>query len=96
MVGSNMILSEEEITDNNIQNIKVFPNPASTHFSISNKEIENDTNAELRIYSMFGKELLFKKGIGAYTDIRHISTGIYIVRIVSKNKYYSAKLLINR
>jgi len=96
MVGSNMILSEEEITDNNIQNIKVFPNPASTHFSISNKEIENDPDAELRIYSMFGKELLLKKGIGTSTDIRHISTGIYIVRIVSKNKYYSAKLLINR
>jgi len=45
---------------------------------------------------MFGKELLLKKGIGTSTDIRHISTGIYIVRIVSKNKYYSAKLLINR
>ncbi len=97
IVGSNLVLSTNEIlTDNDVQKIKIFPNPASTHFSISNKEVENDPAAELRIFNVFGKELLHKKGIGASTDISRFSTGIYIIRIVSNNKYYSSKLLINR
>ena len=97
IVGSKLVLSTNELlTDNNINNIKVFPNPTSTHFSISNKEVENDPTAELKIYNMFGKELLYKVGLDSPTDISHIPPGIYIIRIVSENKYYSAKLLINR
>lgn len=97
IVGSNMVLSTNDLfTDNDIHKIKVYPNPASTYFSISNKEIKNDPHAELKIFSMFGREVLNQKGVGSSTNVSHLPAGIFIVRIISENRYYSAKLLINR
>jgi len=97
IVGSNMVLGTDELlNDKDIFNVKIYPNPASTYFSISNVEIENDPYAELKMYSMFGKEVLHKQGVDSSTDISQLPSGIYIIRIVSNNKYYSAKLLINR
>ena len=96
IIGSNLVLSTNEIANNGVQNIRIFPNPASTYFSISNREIENDPVAEMKIYSMFGNEVLYKKGVDSNINISHLPVGIYIVKIVSENRYYSAKLLINR
>ncbi len=53
MVGPNMVLSTNENNANSrVQNITVFPNPATTYFSISNRQILDDSQAELKIYSM--------------------------------------------
>lgn len=97
IIGSNLVLSANEIlTDNDINSIKVFPNPTSGYFSISNAEIENDPNAELKIYNVYGLEMLHKKEISSRVDISSLTVGIYIVRVSSKSKHYTAKLLINR
>ncbi|MFK5854728.1 MAG: T9SS type A sorting domain-containing protein [Bacteroidota bacterium] len=97
IVGSDMVLSTDELaTDKDNTRIKIFPNPASTYFSIYNTELKNDPQAELKIYSTFGAEVHSQKGLDTKISIGHIPTGIYIVRIVSKNNYYTTKLLINR
>ncbi len=97
IVGSNLVLSSKEISsDNEIRSIKVYPNPTSTYFSITNKEIKNDPLAELKIYNMFGVDVLYKIGLDGNTNIVNLPAGIYIVRIISKNRHYTAKLLINR
>jgi len=97
IVGRDMILSADEIYDNNNKkNIKVFPNPASTHFSISNLELINLSSSELKLFNMYGAEVLKTKKLNNKINISNIPSGIYIVKIVSENKQYSAKLLINR
>jgi len=97
IVGVDMVLSQNEIaSESGIRKIKVYPNPASTYFSISNSELTNNIEAELRLYNMFGAEVLEQKGLSSKVNISHIPNGIYIVKIISKNKQYSAKLLINR
>jgi|FLOH01.1.fsa_nt_gi hypothetical protein len=97
IVGSNMVLSTEEvINDKEINRIKVYPNPASTYFTFSNEEIKNDPSAELDIINMFGENVVNKKGLIGNINISSLSAGIYIVRVNSNNIYYTAKLLINR
>lgn len=97
IIGANMILATDELADDNIiHKIRVFPNPTSTHFSILNNELKNNTNAYLKIFNMFGAEVLSEKGIHDNIDIRHMPSGIYIVRVVANNKQYITKLLINR
>ncbi len=97
IVGANMILSTEELLDKSrIDKITLFPNPTSTHFSILHKELKNNYNADLKIFNIFGVEVHSQKGINSNIDISHLSRGIYIVRVVSENKQYISKLLINR
>ena len=98
IVGTDMILSNDELTANDdITNIKVFPNPASTYFSISNIHALNTLSAKLKLYNIYGAEVLNITGLNNNKiNINHIPSGIYIVRIISDGKQYSTKLLINR
>ena len=97
IVGANMILSTEELVDESrIHKITLYPNPASTHFSILHKELKNSLDADLKIFNIFGVEIHSQKGINSNIDISHFSGGIYIVRVVSENRQYISKLLINR
>ncbi|MAE07765.1 MAG: hypothetical protein CL661_03270 [Bacteroidetes bacterium] len=95
IVGSNLVLSTNELFPvNDNSSMKVFPNPTSQYFSISNQEIDNDPNAKLKIYNVYGLEMLNKTGVDSKVNISGFPAGIYIVRVVSKNKHYTAKLLI--
>jgi len=97
IIGRDMILSTDELSNNNNKKtIRVFPNPASTYFSISNIELINSSLAELKLFNMYGAEVLRIKDLNNRINISNIPSGIYIVRIVSENKQYSTKLLINR
>jgi type IX secretion system substrate protein len=92
---SDMILSaNNNLSENN--KLIIFPNPASSHFYIRNSEIVNDHNAEIRVFNMFGKEVYYQYGIGSQINTEYLSSGIYIIRVVSRNIHYSSKLLINR
>jgi hypothetical protein len=92
-----MILTSDEINkQSNTGEAYIYPNPALTYFSISNTNLINDKNANLKIYNMFGQEVMSKNGINNKINISQLPGGIYIVMIVSDNKQYTAKLLINR
>ncbi len=70
-----------------LENIKVFPNPASDFIGISG------VNKEIKIFEMMGREDW--KGIvndGMRVDVSCLSTGIYF--LVSSEKSQSANFLI--
>ena len=77
-----------------IQNVSYYPNPVINDFNI---EIKN-TNTEfvLSILSIDGQQILSKK-IGARTklDLRHLSNGIYVLKIKDLNsmKTFKAKFI---
>ncbi len=97
IVGSNMILTSDEINaQTNTRKAYIFPNPALTYFSVSNSNLKSDKNAKLKIYNIFGQEVLSKKGINNKINISQLPGGIYVVMIVSNNKQYTAKLLISK
>jgi len=97
MIGSNMILSVDELVpENSAEVLKVYPNPASTSFSVGNIEIQNNPQAQLMIMNIFGQRVHHQVGINSTVGIENLNTGIYIVKVQSANKHYSAKLIINR
>lgn len=96
IIGANMILSTNDLSDDKVADLRVFPNPASTYFSIGNKEVLDDKNAELEIMNIFGQKVHYQKGVDSRIGTENLSPGIYIVKVQSANRYYSAKLIIKQ
>jgi len=71
------------ITDNNISEIKIYPNPTSELLFISSEGV-NDLNA-IKIYTLLGKVITSQKYIqNTPLDISNLSEGIYFIELISE------------
>lgn len=95
IIGANMILSTNPANDIS-NNLVIYPNPAQTQFYVKTNALIKNNNAELVVYNMIGNQILYTTNLSNPIDISGLAQGIYIVRVVSNNQIYSAKLLINR
>jgi photosystem II stability/assembly factor-like uncharacterized protein len=79
--------------------IKIFPNPATSEFTISQNLSSEGT---IQLYDISGKKIkdLFKGNFSANKNIRvetnGIATGIYLVKVNNGKQSVTKKLLINR
>ncbi|PIY34046.1 MAG: hypothetical protein COZ08_04040 [Bacteroidetes bacterium CG_4_10_14_3_um_filter_42_6] len=96
IVGSRSVLGISEASSSSITQIKVYPNPASTWFSIAQSDLVNNSELQLDIVNLLGKKVMTQKGIGQQVNIEKLPSGLYVVKIQGNNRYYTAKLLINR
>ena len=96
MFGPEMVLSTKDISMRKEDQMMIFPNPARTSFSIGNEKIRSDKNAQLSVYNMFGQRIMQQVGNLKNIDISHLSSGMYIIRIISEGKSFNDKLLISR
>lgn len=95
IIGANMILSmEENLASNKLNDLVVYPNPASSQFSIGNAELKNNNEAELIIRNIYGQIVHSQIGIGTTINTTKLTTGIYIVMVQHGNIKYSTKLII--
>ena len=82
-------LSLNEVTES----IKVYPNPASSVFSISTYGL--NIKEDLKLYNLNGQLVKTIKNSGLMKiDISDLSSGTYIVRLNINNKVISKKLII--
>ncbi|QVY66670.1 alpha-amylase family glycosyl hydrolase [Polaribacter sp. Q13] len=86
-------LSSDDFTVDNISSMKLYPNPAKTHFVLSDK-----TN-EVTIFDVTGKQVKSFSNEVIKTNYFEISTlkkGIYFIKIEdSKNQVLTKKLIVN-
>ncbi len=70
---------------------KIYPNPCSGHFLV-----HFNKNARLLLFDPAGKLVIERDIKDPVTSIQsqHLSKGIYFVKIISKNKVFASKLLI--
>lgn len=85
--------------DNDINLIKVYPNPADgyTHIDLSN--FDYDTSFDIYIYDINGKLLLrdiFQGDNIQYLDLNNFKKGVYIIKIVNNNYIYQKIKLIKK
>lgn len=74
--GATLSVDEEQL-----EQIKVFPNPASDKISLTN--LENNT---FRLYSILGKEMTYQFSEQTQQiDISHLRAGIYLLEIRGAN-----------
>ena len=97
MVGSNLILGQEDISKGaSSQKFKIYPNPARDYITLDKTELTDDPLATLEIYSIYGSLVQSRQGLQDKVDVSNLPPGMYVLRLESKHKMYTAKLLINR
>jgi hypothetical protein len=79
------------ITQNITEEISIYPNPASSYIQLQG--ISNDSLIQL--YSMTGKKVLETKVNSEDPIPLNLSTGVYLVRVMSDSKVITKKLIIN-
>lgn len=76
-----------------IEVLKVYPNPAKSSFIVQTSEKEN---ALLRIVDLNGKEVHHQRISGNQTNINteKLSSGLYLINIISENRTTVGKVMI--
>ncbi len=83
--------NETAITQNAIQALTVYPNPASDVLNIGSTF--TNSNVQLSIYNMTGKLVLSSTSIENSLDISSLSMGIYNILIYNEGTIYSTKFI---
>ncbi|MGK0379204.1 S8 family serine peptidase [Patiriisocius sp. Uisw_017] len=88
LTSSNSVLS---VTNNLIENLVMYPNPANSKLYINASE----TIESIRVYTVQGKTVkdIHVASKNNVVDIQNLGTGIYFVKVVSKNKTEVIRLL---
>jgi len=94
-IKSNIATNKALSIEKNVEalDFKLYPNPTTGKICIENQEIHIQ---EVKIYDVFGRELLAYKPLAfpnAIVDISHLSAGVYFVRIFSKTGEVNKKVL---
>ncbi len=89
-MGGKRILTSINSVEINSNSITVAPNPAHGFLTIKGL---NGKNATVLIYDITGK-LLLKEAASKPHDISNLSSGFYIIQIVTKERIYVRKLEI--
>ena len=74
--------------------VLLFPNPATDYVTV----ILPQSDATISVVSLDGKTLLQEscKDNMVKLDVSTLKTGIYLIKVVQKNKVLTKKLVINR
>jgi len=75
-----------------MQGLKIYPNPLTDIFNI---ELQDYSNATVKIYDMSGKMVLSKDLWQKHTpvDIHNLSRGIYLLQVKKANEIYNGKII---
>jgi hypothetical protein len=82
--------SPSDIKENSLPELTVFPNPANDYLTI---QIEGHSDlSEYTILSVTGATVL-QGQTSSIIDVRTLSPGLYVLRLLAKNSYYTHKIL---
>ncbi len=78
------------VPDDNVLQLRVYPNPTSDKIIISTGTTAN--NLELQLFDVQGRQLTNKKLAGANNELnlQNLSKGIYILRITEMGQLYAS------
>ena len=85
-------LNTAGLDDNDLNSLKMFPNPANDYLNFSSNSSEN---LDIQIFDMLGKSVLRKENIGSSVDISKLNSGVYLIQIISGTKTSTRQLIVN-
>ena len=86
---------KNNLNKNNSLNVVVYPNPINTYVTILFNELSN-TVVNTVLYDVTGREVYLKSQDSTSTfqvDMSLFSSGIYLLKIISGDKYFTARLI---
>jgi len=93
--GDAFFSTEEElsISDNELQNVAIYPNPTKSILNINNAK-----NASIEVLDLLGRIVLTKSNISIneQLNVSELNSGTYIIKISNNNKVVIDKFIINR
>lgn len=78
-------------SENNISNLKIYPNPANTQVTITSDSFATKT---VEIYNILGKKVLSTKANNEPINVSNLNKGVYVIKITEEDKTASRKLVI--
>mgnify|MGYP000045588676 CR=1 FL=1 len=81
------------LSDSVLENISIYPNPATTVLNIENAE-----NSSIEVYNMLGQSLYSKNNISLseQVGVSHLSQGTYFVKITNGNAIKTSKFIVTK
>lgn len=73
-------------TDNNSDQIRLYPNPATDHISISFKADSKNQSVQTEIYTLQGEKVFNAKEFASEIDIHNLCSGMYILSVTLENQ----------
>lgn len=90
--GKSVVNKEETFTSEKV--IGIYPNPSTDNFQVVLPELEKGDVASITVSDMNGRTVLTEKLSASGQINHHLSSGIYIVKIVSKDLNVTKKLIV--
>ncbi len=79
--------------DFDLNEIKVFPNPAKSRITIS---LSNSDEAKVELYNILGNKVLTARVVdNQQIGLQHISSGVYLLKIEQAGRFTTKKLIID-
>ncbi|WP_298880247.1 S8 family serine peptidase [uncultured Polaribacter sp.] len=89
----NYIGSTGSLSENELSNIKIFPNPVKNTFVINLKNTELE-NTHIQIFNVLGEKVFEKESLNSkIMDISFLEIGIYILKFSKDNQQKTLKLI---
>jgi hypothetical protein len=95
VVGFEGFVGQQEIADDQMGELVVFPNPATGFFRFDPKLISHDGKDKITIYNILGLKVMERDLRSDRINVSTLSDGLYIVRMERGRKNYVARLMIN-
>jgi hypothetical protein len=94
MAGWDGVVTGINQTDNNSESLLIYPNPAKDKITIQTKE--SNGHYYFTLSDIGGKELIKQLVSNNPTeiDIRNLSKGVYILKLIDKEKVEVRKIII--
>ncbi len=96
--GKFKIQGGNDITENNLNNLIIYPNPASQNIRIKFDVANTNQPIKIKIFDVSGREVYYEifKPVSFFNrkiNINDFTTGIYFIRIENANQYSTKKLI---
>ncbi len=75
-----------------IDGLRVFPNPATGDILYITSDLQ--LTKTVKIFTVLGKQVLFKVLIGKELNISNLNPGVYVIKIAEGNNQDTLKLII--